>query len=106
MKDVIKATHMHTPNENGAAQQVDVGVRENALHFIDVFVRETEFFQWIHGVLNVQHQTQFANTNWRIVKGERQFCWIGGDFLQIGQPWFKKIVLQNGQKFILTIYAA
>lgn len=94
---------MNAADKNRATQQIQICVGENAFHFINVLVRETDFLQRFHSMLNVQQQTQFSNPNRRIVECQRKFCGIFCNFLQIVQTRFQKIILKDGKELLLLI---
>lgn len=61
--------NVNAANEHGAAQQIQIRFREDALHLIDVLLCETKFLERDQCMLHVQYQTQFPDANGRIGEG-------------------------------------
>lgn len=97
--------NVNAANEHGAAQQIQIGFGENALHLVHVFFGESEFLQRYERMLHVQYQTQLPNANWCVGECQRQLRRVFGNFDEIVDSCFQKVILQNGQYFVVSIYS-
>lgn len=97
---------MNTGNQQGATQQIQIRVGENALDLVDVFFGESESLHRFQRMLDVQNQPQLTHRYRSVMECERQSCGIRVDFNQIGQARTQKVVLQDWQNFVLFCCSA
>lgn len=95
---------MNAADEYCAAQQVNVCVGEDALHFVHVLFGEAKFFQCLQRLLDVQHQPKLANADGRVIELDFKWCGVFGDFLKVVKASLEKIILDDWKELVFAIY--